>query len=248
VNTPPIIGISGRAEPFHPPLSPLIYGTPQGYVTAVREAQGLPLVFPPILEETDIPHVLATVDGVILSGGGDIAPSVYGEPESDLALGIDSARDRAEIALAHEALRVGLPILAICRGIQVLNVVLGGTLYLDIEKQVEGALPHRPEPGQPLTEGPQHTVAIAPDSKLADIAGEESIVVNSFHHQAVRRVGRDLIVTARAPDGVIEALEHRDHPFCVGVQWHPEIVASTDQVMTRLFSAFVRAAAAYRGP
>ena len=208
---------------------------------AVREAGGLPLILPPVLGEGEASLVLSPLDGLILSGGWDIAPEWYGEEESPLVERADPERDRAELALVREALRAELPLLAICRGVQLLNVALGGTLYLDVLAQVSAALLHRPAEGQPK-DASVHQVRLAVGSRLAAILGTTEVRVNSFHHQAVRDVGDGLVVTAHAPDGVVEGLEYRTHPFCVGVQWHPEIPIGNQEGMERLFVAFIEAA------
>lgn len=238
-----LIGITGRSELPRPPLSSPLHGVSEAYVRAVREVGGLPLVVPPVLEEEAAGPLLACLDGLLLSGGGDVAAEFYAGADSPLLMLVDRDRDRAELALAREALRTGRPILAICRGVQVLNVALGGTLYQDIGTQVPGALQHRSPDGQAKNVS-THPVRLVPGSRLADFLGTTEARVNSFHHQAARDVGEGLAVTARAPDGVIEGLEHQTHPFCVGVQWHPENPAGNREAMGCLFQAFVAAAAA----
>ncbi|MBN1179718.1 MAG: gamma-glutamyl-gamma-aminobutyrate hydrolase family protein [Anaerolineae bacterium] len=238
---PPLIGITGRAEQVSTGLSTPFYGAFQSYVVAVREAGGLPLIVPPILNPAHVPLVATRLDGLLLSGGGDIDPAEYGEPGHPLAAGIDLERDRTELLLVRAALENGLPILAICRGIQVLNVALGGTLFVDIPTQVPDAVIHDPKDGD-AWETFNHTVHLTPGSRLAAIFDAPALQVNSFHHQATRRVADGLVVTARAADGVVEGLEHRRHPFCVGVQWHPESRFGNQPGMERLFVAFVRAA------
>jgi len=210
-------------------------------VRAVRRAGGVPVVLPPLLGEGEAAPLLSRLDGLLLSGGWDLSPHWYGGEESPLVEGVDRERDRMELALAREALRAGRPVLAICRGLQVLNVALGGILYLDIRAQVPGALAHRPTEGQP-PDATAHPVRLEAGSRLASILGEGEVLVNSFHHQAARDVGKGLVVTARAPDGIVEAVEHPAHPFCIGVQWHPEIAPGDRGRMERLFAAFVEAA------
>jgi putative glutamine amidotransferase len=179
------------------------------------------------------------VGGLVLSGGGDIAATLYGAEPNELIAMVDPERDRSELVLTQAALQAGTPLLAICRGIQMLNVVRGGTLYADIPTQIPDALPHRPPQGEGY-DGAAHSISIAPGSRLAAILGATSVTVNSLHHQAVRQVGQGLLVVARAPDGIVEGLELTDHPFCVGVQFHPEL--DTAGVGGPLFAALVQAA------
>jgi len=181
------------------------------------------------------------LDGMVLSGRGDILPASFGEEDSGLLRFVDERRDRSELALARWALAEGLPLLAICRGIQVLNVVAGGTLTQDIPTQVPDALTHSTVTGRPM-DIVAHTVEVAAGSRLATLVGAGELGVNSAHHQAVKAVGERLIVTARAPDTIIEGLEPPGHPFCVGVQWHPEAMVEGHPVMRRLFEGLVEAA------
>jgi putative glutamine amidotransferase len=207
----------------------------------VREAGGLPLVIPPSLLEDEAPHLLSRLDGLILSGGWDITAEFYGSEDSPLVEKPDRERDGVEIVLAREAVRGDLPLLGICRGLQVLNVALGGTLYQDIPSQVSGAIRHRPNEGDEL-DSAAHTVRLEPGSRVASILDTEELEAISHHHQAAREVAKDLVVTARAPDGVIEGLEHRSHSFCLGVQWHPEIIGRSVPRMGALFTALIEAA------
>jgi putative glutamine amidotransferase len=158
---------------------------------------------------------------------------------------VDLDRDRTEIVLTREALRTGMPILGICRGVQILNTVLGGNLFQDIPTQISNALPHWPSKDQPV-DGAAHLVHLEPHSRLASILGTSEVRVVSYHHQAAKDVPQSLEIVARSPDGVIEGLEHSTLPFCIGVQWHPEIPGQNLTSMAPLFVAFVEAAAEYR--
>jgi putative glutamine amidotransferase len=241
VDRPPAIGITGRSELVHPTFSFPLLGTFETYVRATRRAGGLPLILPPVLSEGEEGFVLSLLDGLILSGGGDVDPRQYGAEPSPLVKGVDADRDFAELALMKEALRIGIPILAICRGIQVLNVALGGTLYQDIPTQLPQSLPHSP-PEDEARDASAHPVRFESRSRIAGILNTTEMQVNSFHHQAVEEIGQDLLITARAPDGIIEAVEHATHPFCVAVQWHPEVPIGNAPGMEHLFAAFVAAA------
>lgn len=237
----PIIGITGYADQSARPPNVAVFAIARTYVRAVSLAGGTPLVIPPYLENDLLRGAFDRVDGLILSGGGDIHPASFGEADSGLLWRVDKGRDRGELSLARWALKENLPVLAICRGIQTLNVAAGGTLIQDIPTQTSGALSHSCVAGRPLPTV-AHTVSVAPDSRLADLIGPGEVGVNSAHHQAVKDVGEELTVVARAPDGVIEAVEARNHPFCIAVQWHPEAMVESAPAMRRLFDGLIKAA------
>jgi putative glutamine amidotransferase len=209
----------------------------------MHRAGGTPVILPPLTEEADWLTLLDRLDGLLLSGGEDITPDFYGQPLSPWIGYVDTERDRSEVGLVRAWLGRGKPLLAICRGHQMLNVALGGTLLQDITAQVPEALDHAYSPGRAMELG-VHTVAVTPQSRLATIMGGVTFEVNSAHHQAVAQPGQGLAVTAHAPDGVVEALELRDHPFCLGVQWHPEAMLRISALMLPLFGQLVSASAA----
>jgi putative glutamine amidotransferase len=184
--------------------------------------------------------------GLVLTGGGDVDPGYYGEePRAELD-DVLPARDEREFTALGFALERGLPVLGICRGIQVLNVHLGGTLWQDIEADTPERLRHPQSPGW---EDRAHDVEIAPDSKLREILGSGAIRANSFHHQSIRTPAPGLRVTGRSGDGLIEAVELSSHPWCVAVQWHPErgeAGAPADDPDRRLFTAFGKAVRAFQ--
>lgn len=184
--------------------------------------------------------LLERVDALVLTGGDDVSPARYGEPPHPALGRISDERDAAEIALVQTARELGLPTLAICRGVQILNVALGGTLIQDIPSQVGAEINH--DPDTPRTSH-SHQVEIATDSRLARAIGVTHMEVNSVHHQAIRRVAPTLRVVATAPDGVIEGVETApDDPWwCVGVQWHPEDMFERSEPDARLFSALAGA-------
>jgi putative glutamine amidotransferase len=193
-----------------------------------------------------LPAALDTCDGVLLTGGADVDPVEYGDAERHASLELDPARDRYELALARAALDRNVPLFAICRGAQVLNVAGGGTLVQDIPSQVPGALPHSltVPPNQPYTLA--HEVWIDRDTVLGALLGErmtekDACEVNSRHHQAVKDIAKGFSVSATAPDGIIEAIEDPAARFCVGVQWHPENFWRTGEFRA-LFEGFVAAA------
>ncbi len=209
----------------------------EDYVRSVEAAGAIPLVLPTQGPEA-AEAILDRLDGLVLSGGIDVDPAAYGcAPHPKLGR-VDRARDEFEIALTRLALRRDLPILAICRGQQLLNVATGGTLIQDIPSVVTGAVAHE-APGRRTRRS--HPVEVAPGSRLGEILGPGPLLVNSFHHQAIDRLGQGLTVTGRAPDGVIEAVEMEEHSFVVGVQWHPESFWKEPASFRPLFEAHVEA-------
>jgi putative glutamine amidotransferase len=217
-------------------------GLPGTYARSVYRAGGLPVLIAPPREDADadaLTGLLERIDGLLVPGGVDVDPRHFGEPPHAALGRVSPDRDALEIPLIRAALRRGTPILAICRGIQVLNVAAGGSLYQDLAAQVPGAIQHRQ--AAPRWHA-SHTVAIAGDSRLARILGGEQAAVNSFHHQAVKELAPGFVATAAAPDGVIEGIECPEHPFAVGVQWHPEGMWVRHPVMLELFTALVLAA------
>ena len=213
------------------------------YVNAVSHTGG-EVVMLPHTDEQGIRELMGTLDGIVLSGGDDVEPAYYHE-QPHVALGqIDPGRDRFELELAKTAIRIGVPILGICRGMQVLYVAMGGKLIQDIPSQIKGAIKHKQE--APKSHA-GHKVAVEINSKLAGMIGTGEIGVNSFHHQAVKEPIIDrFIVSARAPDGVVEAIEFPDDQFVLGVQWHPECMFSTSPAMIEVFASFVAEAVARR--
>ncbi|MCK5942514.1 MAG: gamma-glutamyl-gamma-aminobutyrate hydrolase family protein [Planctomycetes bacterium] len=214
---------------------------PRGYVEAIQRAGAMPLLLPPVLPEPE--RWLDTVDAVVLSGGGDVDPVLWQGEQHEKIYGVDRERDRAEFALVRAAVARGVPVLGVCRGLQVLNVAFGGSLIAHLPDRVGDAVPHRVPPRDPTV----HPITIEPDSKLAAVLGATEVAPPSWHHQAADRVADGFRVVARAPDGVIEALEHEQHPWLLAVQWHPEHVASTEPEQQRLFDALVAAARARIG-
>jgi len=242
----PLIGVTGRNDQSARSSDLSIFSIAQSYVRSVELGGAAPVVIPPHLEQAELRAIFDCLDGLILSGGEDILPASFGQENSEQLGPVDERRDRAEFALAEWALSEGLPLLAICRGVQVLNVVAGGALIQDIPTQVSDSLSHTSGVGRPLPDV-AHTVEVTAGTRLAALVGAGELGVNSAHHQAAERVGRGLTVTARAPDGVLEGLEAADHPFCVGVQWHPEVMVESAPVMRRLFEGLAEAARAMAG-
>lgn len=205
----------------------------------VVAAGGEPVMIPPDWdEEATLYAQFAAVDGLILSGGGDVDPARYGMTPIPTVGGVDARRDETELRLARWALAEGKPLFGICRGLQLLNVACGGALYRDISEHA-GALQHAYYPNYPH-DYLAHTIAITPGSRLAMLLGETTIAVNSLHHQACRTVAPTLCAVAYAPDGIVEALEVAGHPFALAVQWHPEALPQ-EKASQALFGALVKA-------
>jgi len=210
-------------------------------VEPITAASGAPVLIPLNLDKGALRAIYERLDGLLLAGGVDVHPRYYGETVHEKCDRIEEERDTVELTLTRWALDESLPILGICRGIQVLNVAGGGTLYQDIASQLPGALKHDFWSGYPRNYL-AHKVTISEDSKLADILGQSQVAVNSEHHQAVKDLASTFQAVAWAPDGIIEAIESREHPFALGVQWHPEEMLEDTPPMRRLFEEFVSAA------
>lgn len=245
----PLIGVSTsevrRSENSHaapqsePPRRELALGL--AYMEAVERGGGIPVILSPVAAE-HVDGLLDRLDGLCLSGGPDLHPSTYGGPDHPELGPTEPELDRFELALARRAQARKMPLLAICRGMQLLNVSRGGSLLQHLPEHVGDAIAHR-QTFAPRT--PTHPVRIADGSRLAELLGDTEVRVNSFHHQAVARLGAGLRPVAWARDGTIEAVETRGAGFTVAVQWHAEgLVDSPEQ--TRLFEGFVEAAAGHR--
>jgi putative glutamine amidotransferase len=219
----------------------------RSYVEELRKVGAVPWVIPLIPHDPDtLQEIFDRLDGVFITGGVDVDPTRYGEPKTPLCGTTDPDRDAVEIALLKHAMNRNLPVLAVCRGIQILNVTLGGTLYQDVSAQVPSALKHDyfPTPTQPSRKYLAHDIAVTSGTRLAHLLGDSRVPVNSMHHQAIKDLAPSLVTTARAPDGIIEAVEGTDTQFLVAVQWHPEELTETHPGQARLFTAFADAASA----
>lgn len=237
--TKPLIGITACSSVDELPGRDWLYN-PHDYFRAVQRAGGIPVLLPFVADEAGAAEVLARLDGLLLAGGEDLDPLLFGELPHPRTGRISPERDAAELAYARVALRRDMATLGICRGVQVLAVAFGGTLWQDLASQVQGVMKHRQEgPNY----HPTHPVQIVEGSRLAALLGSERLV-NSRHHQAVKQAPPDWKVTALAPDGVIEAMEQPAHRFAIGVQWHPENFQGRPYNFDGLFRAFVEAAAA----
>jgi putative glutamine amidotransferase len=212
---------------------------PATYVEAVRLVGGIPVLIPP--GETNLEALLARLDGLILAGGDDVNPAYYGGANHPKIHNISVERDEMEIALSRMVVEQQFPTLCICRGAQVLNVALGGTLIEHIPDEAHPTVHHQSVYDGEVRLTQRHTIEVNPDSQLARLMDATELQLPSYHHQAIRKVAPSLRMVARAEDGIIEGVEHPDHPFLVGVQWHPE--KSTDvSSQLRLFEALVQKA------
>jgi putative glutamine amidotransferase len=237
---PPVIGITCTEFQTEQKDSPPRLGQNRSYIRAVTEAGAAPLLIPYVADKTRLRALYEVLDGLVLSGGEDVDPAHFGEPPHPGIRRVHPERDETELTLARWAMEQGMPLLAICRGIQVFNVALGGNLYQDIQAQLPGAERHDWYPGYPRDHLP-HSVVVPSGTHLSRILGTTFLPVNSLHHQAVKDVAPGLTVVARAPDQVIEAVEAVGHSFAIGVQWHPEELIYSDIRARWLFDALVEA-------
>jgi putative glutamine amidotransferase len=214
----------------------LFYGE-RAMLDAIARAGGVPFVIPIWAAGRDVKRAVDAVDGVIISGGADVSPQHYGETPRNPAWAGHPERDAFELAIVRAARRRTIPVLGICRGHQLLNVAFGGSLWQDLVTMRDGSLVHR---DASIYDDLSHALRVEPGSRVAKLLGTSGeITTNSIHHQGVKRLGRGLVATAWAPDGLIEAIECLRDRFTVGVQWHPEWMDAPEQ--RRLFRGFVRA-------
>jgi putative glutamine amidotransferase len=234
----PIIGITtsqGTNEEDLPVASLM-----RAYIDAIVEAGGIPILIPSNLSKEALLTLCDRVGGVLFSGGGDISIERFGGEFHPSISGVDPERDSLELSMLGNLIERGKPFLGICRGCQVINVRLGGTLYTHISDQMPNSLKHDYYPGYPRTYL-AHTVRVDSGTQLVQILGDKELSVNSFHHQGVKDIPEGLKQVAHTSDGLVEALELKDHPFGLAVQWHPEWLTN-QETSRRLFRAFVEAA------
>ncbi len=221
----------------------------QRYYVAVAQTGAAPILIPLLDDEPEALRAAYDVcDGILIPGGVDVDPNYFGEVPHPKLGRTDPARDRTEMELARWSVEDGKPLLGLCRGLQVLNVALGGTLYQDLEEQYPDSIKHDYFPNYGFERDHlAHEVTLTQGSRLRHLMELESIKVNSMHHQGIKTLAPALTASAIAPDGLVEAAEVAGHHFCVGVQWHPEVFELTDPHTRHVFRAFVSAAARFGG-
>lgn len=206
---------------------------------AILDAGGIPLVLPITSSRTTIREILERLDGILVSGGNfDIHPKLYGEQSIEALGEVKEERTQFELELISLALDRNQPILGVCGGQQAINVALGGSLYQDIATQIPNAIDH--QQGTVKEQG-GHQIKIHDGTKLTQVLGQDTLTVNSTHHQAVKTLGRGLIVNAKAEDGIIEGVESQNHSFVLGVQWHPEFLIEKDLLHRKIFASLISA-------
>ena len=241
----PVIGIATQTQHAIPGELPPVWITGQKYGRVLAACGALPW-FIPLLpnDESTLRDIYERLDGVFLTGGVDVDPSNYGETRLACCDETDPERDWTEMRLVRWAQEEGKPLIGVCRGIQMINVALGGSLYQDVREQRCESIRHDyfSTSGEFSREYLAHTVRIERGSRLAQLLSAEEVPVNSMHHQGIRRLAPGLRPTAFAPDGLIEGFEGQNARFLLGVQWHPEELAESSEPMRRLFTAFIEAA------
>jgi len=246
-----LVGVPGQslqAMDGIPDAIPESWVMSRRYFTTLARAGAMPVMVP--LLHDDEPTLRALydhLDGLFLAGGVDVDPQVYGEARHALCGRTDAARDAVEVQLTRWAMAEGKPVLGVCRGLHVINVAMGGSLWQDTSALYPGAIKHDYFPTQGFERDLlAHSVDVASGSRLGAALGTGEVAVNSMHHQGIQRLGRQLVVTAVAPDGLIEGIESKSGDFAVAVQWHPEALPNGHSGTLELFTAFTRACATWR--
>lgn len=243
MSTRPLVGVTTYCRTDYCRTGDNDFTLPAEYVEAVERAGGLPVLVAPTGIAAE--EWLSRLDAIILAGGGDLDPTHYGGEPHETIYSVNAERDQSELRLARDLVASKVPTLGICRGAQVLNVALGGTLIAHIPDVVgpdvvNTGIEHRLPPREPTP----HDIAVDAGSRLAAILGKLEFSAASWHHQALKDVPSSVRVVARAPDGIVEAFEMPSHPWLLAVQWHPELTAAQDPVQQRLFDALIEAARA----
>jgi len=252
MSTRPVIGIT--TQTLHaidgiPAALPESWVMNQRYFLAATIVGGVPWMIPLLDDDEDtLREIYDRLDGILIPGGVDMDPATFGEARHPKLGSVDPARDRVELQLTRWAIEDRKPILGLCRGIQVMNVALGGTLYQDLAAQVPEAIKHDYFPTAGFERDHlAHDVALVRGSRLAQVFETDRVAVNSMHHQGLKDLGEDLVPSALAPDGLVEAVEMAGPGFVMGVQWHPEVLESRDPRTRALFAAFIEASRRFAG-
>ena len=250
VATRPVIAVTTQTLEEIPDELPRCWIMSQRYVKTLTASGAVPWIVPLLDDPETLRAIYDRVDGIFLPGGVDIDPESYNETPTSACGRVDPDRDRTEIMLSDWAIKEGKPILAVCRGAQLLSVAAGGSLYQDVTSEFPGAIKHDyfPKAGARTRQDLVHSVNVVADTRLSRVLGsEKDFLVNSMHHQGIKHLAPTLVASAFAPDDLIEGVESDDDNFVLGVQWHPEDLADSDPVMRKLFDAFVEAASTWRG-
>jgi putative glutamine amidotransferase len=237
--TKPFIGVTSYRIK-HPTKSWNYMGMTEAYVEAIYEAGALPLLIPVGISNEDLDAIHQKVDGVLFTGGGDVSPGIYKGKDHPAIAGVDPDRDRIEMHLVKQVIANKTPFLGICRGLQVINVALGGTLYTDVYDQHPNAQMHNYWPDYPRDQI-SHPIQVSEGTHLSKILNQSIVEVNSLHHQGILDMAPGLTANAHAPDGLIEGIELEEYPYGVAVQWHPEWLPATHR-QPELFRSFIKAA------
>jgi len=234
----PLIGLTASME-----IDQTVYTVNNRNIKAILKAGGMPIILPYFLEEEDVEQIADQIDGLYATGGYDIDPTLFGE-EPHPGLGtIIPARDQSEIKLMKKLMELKKPILGVCRGSQTLNIASGGDMYQDIYAQADQTLLQHKQKAP--VEHMSHYVYVEKESLLHRITGQEKFKINSYHHQANRDVSSDFRISGKASDGIVEAIESKELPFVLGLQWHPEATtAIDDQPSVKIYEEFIKACAA----
>jgi putative glutamine amidotransferase len=243
----PIIGITTQTLEPIPGELPRCWVMSQRYVDVLTSVGAVPWVIPLTRDMSTLRAIYDRLDGVFLPGGVDVDPEHYSEARLPVCGVTDADRDRVEVALVQWAMAERKPVLAVCRGVQVLNVAAGGTLHQDLVDWCDAAIKHDYWPSDGLQRDDLvHDVRVEPGTQLAAIMGAGMSTVNSMHHQGIKKLAPSLVANAFAPDGLIEGVEGRDEGYVLGVQWHPEELVENAPAARRLFESFIEAAAAHQ--
>ena len=229
----PIIGLTCSSENM---VSKSINRLDYPYINAITESKGIPIIIPILKNYDHIERYLDIVDGIVFTGGEDLSPLLFNEEPIRKLGDVDMDRDLTEMYLFEKAYERGIPILGICRGAQLINIALGGSVYQDIYSQIDHVIGHS-YPNN-LQNG-HHTISIEKDSLMFQIFNKEKLVVNSWHHQSINKLGRNLKITATTTDGIVEAIESTNEKFVLGLQWHPESMLVKDQEFLKPYTYFV---------
>lgn len=211
----------------------------EDYIISVIQSGGVPIIIPVTTKIEVVDEVIKSIDALILSGGHDVSPIYYGEEPYQKLGDIFPERDRFEFELLRKAKEKNIPIMGICRGAQIINAYHGGTMYQDLSYCPSEVIKHWQEHNPEMV---THTVGLVEDTLVSNLLEEKEVWVNSFHHQVIKNIPENFVVSAESKDGVIEAIESKDYSFLLGVQWHPEMLHESSKMMNRLFDGLVKKA------